>query len=198
MDLKNLRIMVLVGVVALLGVFVYLRARNQSAATGVVARLQCTVPSAFNGAMGHTQPLHDAKGAVAVQLASIAPNGALAGWKTPQEFEPGDHGQLVAFICATEPYAKLDLAGGSAGNELWLRHTGKGDAPADWQAYIHPVGSAGFQQLTVFRRDTSDDAKLHPPGHAQWVDGDENIWVSCGRGCCYVTGGGGPDTTKTQ
>jgi hypothetical protein len=194
--MKNLRMIVLVAVVALLGVFIYQRARNTVPGKGMVAQLQCKVPSAFNGAMGHTQPLHDKAGAVAVQLASIAPNGALAGWKTAQDFDPGDHGQLVAFICATESYPKLDLAGGNAGNELWLRHAGNGDAATDWQAYIHPVGTASYEKLTVFRRDTSDDAKLHPPGHAQWVDGDENIWVSCGRGCCYVTGGGGADTTK--
>jgi hypothetical protein len=178
-DQKNLRMLVLVGVVALLGVFVYrgMGARNNIPAKDAIARLECTVPSAFNSAMGHTQALHDTTGAVAVAFASIAPNGALAGWTTPQNFEPGDHGQMVAFICATASYPKLGLAGGSTGNELWLRHSGKGDAPAD-------------------RRDTSDDATKHPPGHAQWLDGDENIWVSCGRGCCYVTGGGGADTTK--
>jgi hypothetical protein len=197
-DQKNLRMLVLVGVVALLGVFVYrgMGARNNIPAKDAIARLECTVPSAFNSAMGHTQALHDTTGAVAVAFASIAPNGALAGWTTPQNFEPGDHGQMVAFICATASYPKLGLAGGSTGNELWLRHSGKGDAPADWRAYMHQVGTERYARLTVFRRDTSDDATKHPPGHAQWLDGDENIWVSCGRGCCYVTGGGGADTTK--
>ncbi len=201
MNPRTLRIGVLVAVVAMLAFFAYDRYRpnaHGSAVIGTNDRLKCVVPGTFTMAMGHAQSLHDRAGTAVVQLASIAPNAALANWTSAKDFDAGDHGQLVAFICATESYKKLSLAGGSAGNELWLRHTGAGDTPADWTAFMHPVGSTSFESLTVFRRDTNPDATLHPPGHAQWVDGDENIWVSCGHGCCYVTGGGGGDTTHTK
>jgi hypothetical protein len=191
---KNLRFAMLAVVVVALGVFTYNRFSGKAAVIPK-PQLKCTMPSAFNMAMGHTQPLHDKSGAAVVQLAMIAPNGGLAQWATAQDFDAGDHGQLVAFICATESYDKLGLRGGSDGNELWLRHAGAGDDAANWEAFIHHVGGGRFARLVVYQRDTTD-AKQHPPGHAQWVDGDENIWVSCGRGCCYVTGGGGSDTTK--
>ncbi len=174
MDSKNLRMIALVAVVAVLGVFVYrgMGARNNVPGKNHVAlQLQCTVPSAFNSAMGHTQSLHDKAGAVAVQLASIAPNGALAKWTAPQDFDPGDHGQLVAFICATEPYPKLDLAGGSAGNELWLRHTGKGDTPADWQAYLHPRGQHHLSSSSPSSGATRATTRscIHPATHNGWT-----------------------------
>ena len=135
------------------------------------------------------QPLHDKTGAIAVQNASIMPNVALAKWDKPSDFDSAPYGRVVATICATEPYPKLKLSGGKPGNELWLRHTGTGDGIDNWQAFVRTIGSNDFQQLLVYRRDTADDAAKHPPGHAQWIDGDENIWVSCSKGCCYVSSG---------
>lgn len=188
MGSKNVRIAAALVVFALIGVAVYRAVRP--------AHLGCTVPAQFDAAMGHSQSLHDQAMKAVVQIAQIVPNRELAGWKSTTDFDAGDHGQLAAFICATEDYAKLGLVAGKAGNELWLRHSGTADGADNWTAFIHAVGSTRFARLTVFKRDTVD-SQSHPAGHAQWVDGDENIWVSCGKGCCYVTGGGS-DTTKTQ
>lgn len=188
MGSKNVRMVATLAVLVVIGALVY-RAYAPK-------QLGCTVPGQFDAAMGHVQPLHDKAMAAVVMNAQIVPNRALAGWKNAADFDAGDHGQLAAFICVTQDYAKLGLVAGNAGNELWLRHAGAGDGADSWMAYIHAVGTARFAKLTVFKRDTIDSS-AHPAGHAQWVDGDENIWVSCGKGCCYVTGGG-TDTTKNQ
>jgi hypothetical protein len=173
------------------------RDRNLKESVIPTPQLTCATPAQFTASMGHTQQLHNKSGAAVVNAARITPNGRLAGWKSATDFDAGPYGQLAAFICVTESYQKLGLVAGSGGNELWLRHTGTGDAASDWTAYIHPVGSKDYTSFTVFKRDTTDDAQLHPAGHAQWVDGDENIWVSCAHGCCYVGRGGGSGGDST-
>ena len=157
--------------------------------------LDCAKNDNFSATMGTFSALHDAAGQVTVRNASIMPNVALASWDKPADFDSAPYGRAVATICTTDAYPKLALSGGKPGNELWLRHTGEGDGIDNWQAYVRTIGSNDFRQLVVYRRDTTDDATTHPPGHAQWIGADEDIWVSCSRGCCYVSGGT-RDTTK--
>ena len=189
----RMRAITAVVILMILAAIVYVQrsniTNNRGAAVQIVGLPNCPMSATFSAERGHMQPLHDKTGAIAVQNASIMPNVALAKWDKPSDFDSAPYGRVVATICATEPYPKLKLSGGKPGNELWLRHTGTGDGIDNWQAFVRTIGSNDFQQLLVYRRDTADDSAKHPPGHAQWIDGDENIWVSCSKGCCYVSSG---------
>ena len=190
----RMRAITAVVLVMILAAIVYVQRSNLTSGRGkdailIVPRLDCPVSDMFSATMGHSQPLHDKSGATAVQMARIMPNVALVKWTKPADFDSAPYGRVAATICATQAYPKLMLTGGKPGNELWLHHTGNGDGVDNWQAFVRTVGSNDFHQLIVYRRDTTDDATKHPPGHAQWIDGDENIWVSCSKGCCYVSSG---------
>jgi hypothetical protein len=124
-----------------------------------------------------------------VAFAKIAPTTQLASMSHSSDFDGEFPGTFVAYICSDRAYRKLGLRPGN--NYLYIYHrAGAGEDSSAWHGVMrHTLSSAPAPRpdddsLRLSGRDTTG----HERGYARfhWIDRDEEVWLSCGEGCCYL------------